>query len=93
MSQLETIDEHVLNVLTTNPVDANKMVRLLNKRKQCLASIAVLPELPEKITWSIALKRTKQIVILIKEHRDNAAAQANRIITGHRSVQVYKKFE
>ncbi|WP_283131264.1 hypothetical protein [Enterovibrio norvegicus] len=91
--KLERIDRHLLAVLTADAVDAGEMAQLLNERKHCLNDIAMLPEPPEKEAWSTAVSRTQQIMTLIKEHRDSAAAQASRFIKGRKSVQLYKKFE
>ncbi|CZF77149.1 hypothetical protein [Grimontia marina] len=93
LSQLSEIDEQLLAILNSDPVDSSEMARLLNNRKQCLAEITVLPEKPEQAAWSKAIARTEQLFSLIKVQRDSAAAHASRFKKGRQSVQVYKKFE
>lgn len=93
LSQLSDIDEQILAVLHSNPVDADEMAQLLDKRKQCLAEIIAQPEKPEHAVWVEAITRTKQLFSLIKVQRDSAAAQVSQFKKGRKSVQLYKKFE
>ncbi|PCS21980.1 hypothetical protein [Candidatus Enterovibrio escicola] len=93
LSRLDTIDKHLLAVLTASIMDVDEISRLLNERRQCLEEIKMLPKPPEGNAWSSALRRTKRIVNLMEIYRNTVAVQARPFIKGRKLVQTYKKFE
>lgn len=93
LSQLEKIDRQLQNILFQDAVNVEEIDRLLTERKQCLVDISMHVDKLEKESWLIAINRTKQIYSQIKKHRDSAAAEAERLLKGRKSIQIYKKFE
>lgn len=93
LSKLEKIDKELLDLLSNDIVDVNKMNALLQERKICLFDIKTQPNIIEKKYWIIVIERSKNIFNKIKIHRDDAALNAKRLLSSRKSIETYKKFE
>jgi|GEM_PF-686677 len=90
------IDQKISETLTSEEINTEEIVQLVDIREQLLQSLLDVierhPELAKLQQWHDAVKRTQTVVELMQNKTSELGVALQKYRHGKRSVQQYQKF-
>jgi flagellar rod protein FlaI len=96
LEQLCDIDHQLLQLVEKDELSAEEILGLVDTREQLLKrvinAVEQAPELAQTEQWSLAVKRTQQVVITMEAQTQYLGQKLRQYRHGSRSLAQYKKF-
>lgn len=90
------LDHQIKQGLTAEEINAEEIVRLVDKREQLLQGLLTFaadnPEFAHSEEWRSAILQTQQLVELMQSKTSAIGHLLHKYRYGNKSVQQYKKF-
>ena len=93
---LSDLDHEIIKSLTETDINAEEIVKIVDRREQLLQSLLGCiesdPKFAESPEWRSAVQETQRIVELMQLKTDEFSQALQKYRYGKKSVQQYKKF-
>lgn len=96
LAQLCELDQQISESFQLSEINAEEILRLVDKREQLLQNVFLLlesnPDVKQSSEWYNAVSRTRKLVELMQSETNRVGQALKKYRHGNKSIQQYQKF-